>query len=214
MGRPPLTRAGGPSAPLPLPDGDVVYGGAALGRYDGETGQQEWTIYDGVLFGQPAYDDGIVYGLVSRALGESGIGAYDAETGEELWFHANGAIPIGIGPVAGDGVVVVIDDTATVTAYDGRSGDQLWTFGLRTTIGGRLVLQDGVVYVSEAGRKEDLYQRDYRISAHDLRTGAWLGAIQPPGSQFTILPSVSGGDGALLAPGSFTGSVVLIARPR
>ena len=210
----PLSLAFGSTTPLVLPDGDVVYGGAALARYDATTGEQEWSILDGVLFGSAAYADGVVYGWVSRALGESGLGAYDAETGEELWFHANGNVPIGVGPAAGDGVLAAIDDQGLLAAYDARSGEPLWTLQVPTTVGGQPVILDGVVYVSEGGRKEDLYQRDYRISAHDLHTGRFLGSLQPPGSQFTVMPSVVGGDGVLLAPGTFTRGIVMIVRPR
>lgn len=210
----PLQLAFGAGQPLALPDGDVVYGGAALSRYERATGRQLWSIYDGVVLGPMAHADGLVHADVVRALGASGLGAYDAGTGEEVWFHEHDNQQIGIGPAVGDGVVVAADSQGLVAAFDAATGDELWRLRLRTAIGGQPWIHNGVAYVAEAGRKEDLYQRDYRISAHDVRTGRYLGSFQPPGSMFTLTPSVWPSGDALLAPGSFTRAVVTIVRPQ
>lgn len=210
----PLTLAYGSGPPLALPDGDVVYGGSALGRYDGATGAQEWSIFDGVLFAPAAYDQGIVYGDVTRALSPSGLVAVDAETGRELWTHENPNTLLGVGPAAGAGVVVGVDSQGRVTALDGRTGEELWHVLLHTGIGGQPMIRDGVAYLTELGRTADIFQREYRISAHDLRTGQFLGALQPPGSAFTLMPSGSVSDGALLLPASFSRSVVMVLRPQ
>ncbi|HRK47231.1 MAG TPA: PQQ-binding-like beta-propeller repeat protein, partial [Nocardioides sp.] len=64
------------TTPLVLPDGDVVYGGGGLGRYDGATGEQEWRDGDALLYGPAAYADGVVYALtVSRASDDATLAA-------------------------------------------------------------------------------------------------------------------------------------------
>lgn len=205
----------GSAPPLPLPGGDVVYGGGALARFDGETGRQRWSILDGVLFSNAAYDDGLVFADVVRNLSPSGLTAIDAGTGEQVWFHENANTQIIVGPEAAEGVVVHPDSQGLVRAYDGRTGKKLWQVQLSTPVAGHPVILDGVVYLSEVGRKEDIFQREYRISAHDLHTGRFLGSYQPPGTAFATFPSVAGSGGAILAPASGRlGSIVMILRPR
>lgn len=205
----------GSTAPLPLPGGDVVYGGGAVSRFDGGTGKMRWSIFDGVLLGPAAYADGLVFGDVYRSLSPSGLTALDAETGETVWMHENLNIQIGIGPVVGEGVVVHTDSQGLITAFDAATGEELWHLQLATSAAGQPVIMDGRVYLGETGRKEDLFQREYRISAHDLRTGAFLGSYQPPGSAYWITPSVGGSGGAVLVPGyGARGAVMMILRPR
>ncbi len=204
----------GTTPPLPLPDGDVVYGGGALARFDGETGQQRWSVMDGVLFNNAAYDDGLVFADVVRNLTPSGLTAIDAETGETVWFHENVNTQLVVGPEAADGVVVYADSQGLVTAFDAATGAELWRLQLSTGIAGHPVIIDGRVYLSETGREEDIFQREYRVSAHDLQTGQFLGSFQPPGQAFSIQPTIGGNDGAILAPASGRlGPVVMILRP-
>jgi len=205
----------GTTPPLPLPGGDVVYGGGALGRFDGETGEQRWSVLDGVLFNNAAYDDGLIFADVVRNLTPSGLTAIDAETGETAWFHENVNTQLVVGPEAADGVVVYADSLGLVTAFEAATGEELWRLQLSTGIAGHPVIIDGRVYLSETGREEDIFQREYRISAHDLHSGQFLGSFQPPGQAFSIQPTIGGNDGAILAPASGRlGPVVMILRPQ
>lgn len=205
----------GQTPPLPLPDGDVVYGGGALGRFDGETGRQKWSVYDGVLFSSAAYADGLVFADIVRNLSPGGLTAIDAKTGETVWAHENPNTQIIVGPVVAEGVVVHVDSQGLVTAYEAATGEELWQLQLSTTISGRPVVIDGVVYLTEAGHTRDIFQREYRVSAHDLRTGEFLGSYQPPGSVFSFAPTAGGNDGTVLVPGhGAQGAVVMVLRPR
>ena len=211
----PQDLAVGTTPPLPLPDGDVVYGGGALGRFDGDTGEQEWSVIDGVLFANAAYADGLVFADVVANLSPGGLTALDATTGERVWFHETVNHPLIVGPEAADGVVVFADSLGLVTALEAVSGQELWTLQLPTGIGGHPLILDGRVYLTEHGRQNDLYQRDYRVSVHDLRTGQFLGSFQPPGTTLAQSPVVGAGDGAVLAPAyGADGPMVMILRPQ
>ncbi len=205
----------GTTPPLPLPGGDVVYGGGALARFDGATGEQLWSVLDGVLFNNAAYDDGMVFADVVRNLTPSGLTAIDAATGETVWFHENVNTQLVVGPEAADGVVVYVDSQGLVTAFETATGEELWRLQLSTGVAGHPVIIDGRVYISETGREEDIFQREYRVSAHDLQTGQFLGSFQPPGQAFSIQPTIGGNAGTILAPASGRlGAVVMILRPQ
>jgi outer membrane protein assembly factor BamB len=93
------------------------------------------------------------------------------------------------------------DSLGRVVARDGRTGEELWRVRLTSPLAGAPAIIDGRVYLTETGRTEDLFQRDYRLSVHDLRTGRFLGAYQPPSSTFAGSPSVTASaDGRLVLP--------------
>lgn len=196
----PIDNSLASSPPLPLPGGDVVYGSGTLARYDGGTGAEVWSV-PGQLFSQPAYDDGLVFADTLPQIGTGGLVAVDAETGRVRWRHDNPETVIFVGPAAADGVVVYADDLGLVTAFEAASGRELWRVQLATRLAGTPVISDGRVFLSEAPRESDLFQRDYRISAHDLGSGRFLGSFEPLDSAPTSTPSVTGtADGTLLVP--------------
>jgi outer membrane protein assembly factor BamB len=177
--------------PLQLPGGDVVYGGGGLTRYDGTTGRTVWQQPDTFLFGPAAEADGIV---AAESLGKqspAGVGAYDAETGAQLWFAPTAGIPSYIGPAAGDGVVVAADDAGTVTAWDAAVGTKLWELPLGHPLAGSPVIDDGRLLVVESGTGRGLKDSDYRVSVHDLHSGALLAAYEPGQMPFRSLPTPS-----------------------
>ncbi|MCW2817035.1 MAG: outer membrane protein assembly factor BamB, contains PQQ-like beta-propeller repeat [Nocardioides sp.] len=203
----------GGTSPVALPVGDVVYGGGGLARYDGRTGEPVWKAADGQTLGALAYDDGTVFGQVFRIADTSGIGAVDAETGQVRWVVES---PLGeLGPAADDGVVVHGDQSGLVLALDADTGAELWRLQLSSALAGRPVVVGDRTYVAEQGRTHDLYQREYRISVHDTRTGAFLGAFAPPSHGYTLTPSFSATrDGRLLVPATIFGSAMMILEPR
>ena len=94
-------------------------------------------------------------------------------------------------PVAADGKVFVMDGEALVSAYDARSGSQLWKTNLRPSenkrdreaFGGGLAYADGKLYVSSG----------YRLVAQlDARTGdvGWRTRTEQP---VHAAPTVAGG---------------------
>ncbi len=212
--RHPLTDAFGVGAPLVLPGGDVALAVGSLARYDARTGEQRWELPGSVAFSSLAYDDGVVYAdLVSDT--DAALTAVDADSGRVLWSRPNPATNLFLGPAAHDGVVVLASSTGAVTAYDGHSGASLWRFQMSTAPAGPPLILDGRVYLSESGRTEDLYSREYRISAHDLRTGAFAGAYQPPSTGYPVHAAVGLSQGTLLLPATTgLGASVVLLEPR
>ena len=195
----PLPESISPTSPLPVPGGDVVYGGAGLARYDGTTGAEVWKIQDGLLPGQPAYADGVVYADVLRDLGASGLGAFDVETGEQLWLADN------VNQLFGGGPRSATEWSSTPTRPGGCSP---WTPPTARRSGrcsssslpaGNPIVLDGRVYLYELGRNEDLFQREVRLTAHDLHTGRFLGSFEPATSTFGDRPvATSTADGRIV----------------
>jgi hypothetical protein len=142
--------------------------------------------------------------------------AVDAETGRLVWEHDVNGVSAGLGPVAGDGAVVVIDATGTALVLDGETGEERWTFRLNSVPAGPPVVHDDLVSLVERGRPEDLLQRDFRVVHLDLGTGSYLGSYEPPNGNDSVLPTVgSTGDGTLLIPATDDlGQVVLMLEPR
>ncbi|MCW2765661.1 MAG: outer membrane protein assembly factor BamB, contains PQQ-like beta-propeller repeat [Nocardioides sp.] len=212
----PIDDATAGTRPLPLPGGDVFYGSGTAARYDGDTGDRLWGI-DGVqLYAGAAYSDGLVFADLVSTTRASGLAAIDARTGKVRWLHESSNSPIFSGPAAADGVVVWGDSRGLVTAFDATRGSELWTVQLSTTLAGPPVISEGRVYLAETGRNEDVSQRDYRLSAHDLHTGAFLGAYQPTAVLLSGSPSVAGSaDGGLMIPTIHNlSSAVVILEPR
>ena len=69
---------------LQLPDGDVIYGGASLARYDGASGDVVWQQQGTYLFGPGVATGGLVVAPVFAGGEGSGIAAYDAGTGDQV----------------------------------------------------------------------------------------------------------------------------------
>ena len=211
----PLANAYGPTSPVVLPDGDVIYGAAGLTRFAGDTGEAVWSDPDALLAGFPTYEGGVVYADVISQTAESGLRAYDAETGRRLW-----SVPVpdplfGGGPAVADGVVVDVDSGGVVRAVDARDGSELWGLRLTTTPVGGAVVLDGRVYLMEVGRVEDLFARDIRLSVHDLHTGRFLGAFEPATTPFLSAPVLGPGpDGTVLVPNGTDFGALLVMEPR
>jgi outer membrane protein assembly factor BamB len=217
----PLDNAFGTGSPLPLPGGDVFWGAGGAARFDGDTGDQVWAVPDSQTYADAAYDDGTIFAEIVRNSGADGVAAIDAATGRIRWLHEGNNVVYFVGPAAGDGVVVHGDSLGLVVALDERTGAELWRVQLSSRLAGTPAVIDGRVYLAEQGRTEDLFQRDYRISVHDLHTGRFLGAYQPLTSTLTASPSVTGTrDGRLLVPmgggvgGNADLSPLLILDPR
>jgi hypothetical protein len=199
-----------------LPGGDVFYGSGGAARYDGRTGDRLWSIEDAELISSAAYSDGLVFADLFRVTQPGGLAAIDPATGSIRWLHETFRHPSASGPAAADGVVVFGDSAGLVLALDAGTGRELWEVQLSMPLAGPPVIADGRVYLAEAGRNEDVFQRDYRLSAHDLRTGAFLGAYQPTGISLSGGPSFAGSeDGRLMLPTLEGGTaVVVVLEPR
>ena len=210
----PIANAVGTTQPVPLPGGDVFYGSGTLARYDGRTGSPEWSIADAQLFSSAATDGGIVFAAAIRDQEDSGLMAIDAASGEVLWQEVNASNTIVAGPAAADGIVVNPDALGRVSAYEGRSGEEIWSMQLETPVGGTPYIHDGLVYISEIGREEDVYQREFRVVAKDLATGKFVGAFQPPGQGYQLFPAVGPAqEGTLGVPATNRlGGIVMFLR--
>jgi outer membrane protein assembly factor BamB len=191
------------SVPLALPDGDVVYGGNSLARYDGSTGDVVWQSPDAYPLGPLTTAGGLVFAATLSLQGGSGIGAYDARTGERRWFVEIAGVPRHLAPAVSDGVVVASDDAGTVTAYLATDGSVLWSRALGLPLAATPVAADGRAYLVEAGTGRELEDHDYRVLVLELGSGRFLGAWVPgvTGSPGSGVPVASGtGDGRLLIP--------------
>jgi outer membrane protein assembly factor BamB len=207
----PLLGSTGTSSPAVLADGDIAYGAAGLMRLDGRTGAVEWQLggrFQGATaFREIEVQDGVIYAVLTGLDPTSPSGerhdlvAVDAGSGELRWHRKLNGLLLNIGPAAGTEGVVVIDGTNLMTGFDPDTGKRRWTFQLRSRPGGQLAVRDGVVLLTERGRTEDLLQRDSRVVALDLETGAFLAGFEPPGSNDVFLPSVgTTPSGELLVP--------------
>ncbi len=207
-----ISSAFGPTTPLPLPGGDVIYGSGGMTRFDGRTGKTVWSDPDAQSPGQLALADGVVYADVIRAAAPSGLVAYDVRTGEQRWTHELTDPLFGGGPASEDGVVVDVDAQGHAFALDADDGSELWSIRLATAPGGRPVVIDGRVYLLELGRTEDLFARDFRLSVHDLRTGRFLASYEPTTTPFVSLPVLaSTPDGRVVVPiGTDFGSLLVM----
>ena len=211
----PLDGSISPTSPLPVPGGDVVYGGAGLARYDGETGAEVWQVSGALLPGQPTYADGVVYADVSRSVGASGLGAFDLATGRQRWLVDNPTQLFGGRPAVSDGVVVDADAAGRVFAVDAADGALLWELRLSSAPAGSPIVLDGRVYLYEMGRTEDLFQRSVRLTAHDLHTGRFLGAFEPTTSAFGDRPvATATSDGRIAIPTGDDFGSLQILEPR
>jgi len=189
------------TTPLVLPDGDVVYGGGGLARYDGATGREEWRDPDAVLFGPAAYAGGVVYAMSASATTSGAtLAAYDAGTGTPLWSRPVADPAPFVGPAVGDGVVVSLDGHAA-HAYDARTGEELWSLAMLRAPFASPVVADGHVFLVQAGNGRNVEDDEYRVSVHDPRTGRFLGGWQPTGAPISARAQAVGTeDGRLLVP--------------
>jgi outer membrane protein assembly factor BamB len=188
--------------PLVLPDGDVIYGGGGLARYDGTTGQEQWRIPGAILYGPTAYAGGVVYAMTVSATSNSAtVAAYDASTGTVLWSNPVADPGPFVGPAVGDGVVVSLDGHVA-HAFDAGTGAELWSVTMQRSALGSPVIANGHVFLVQSGNGYDADDDQYRVSVHDPRTGRFLGAWQPTGSLLSTRPVVAGTpDGRLVVPG-------------
>jgi hypothetical protein len=199
-------------SPVLLPDGDAVYGGGGLARYDGATGAVEWRLPDAHSFGPAAYADGVVFATtVDPTANTAAMTAVDARSGAVLWAQPVSDPPLFLGPSVADGVVVGFDGH-TAHAYDAATGTELWSLTMGREPGGSPYAADGRVWLTEYGNGRDVGDRAYRVTVHDPRTGRLLAAYEPNGMPYAPQPAVAGTtDGRLLLPSAF-GLTMLAAR--
>lgn len=189
------------TSPLVLPDGDVVYGGGGVGRYDGATGEEEWRDTGAVTFGPSAYAGGRVYALtIGEQAATGAVTAYDASTGEKLWSQPVLDVSPFQGVSVGDGVVSFYDGR-TARVLDADTGTELWSVALRRPAFAVPAVRDGRVLLVQSANGYVVGGEDYRVSVHDARTGRFLAAWQPDSSVIAELPKVGvTDDGRLLVP--------------
>jgi outer membrane protein assembly factor BamB len=115
-----------------------------------------------------------------------------------------------VGPAGAGDVVVAVDAGGGTVALDAGTGRPLWSYAMRSSPSGTPAILGDRVVLSEAGRDEDLRSRDTRLTVHDLRTGRYLGSLEPPG--FAFLKGTFGAtSGSLVVP---VGTGVMIVRPQ
>ena len=202
----PIAAAEGAGAPVVLPDGDVVYAVGGLVRLDATTGAPRWSVPGLTVFGPIAVTGTVV---VAAAVMDSGssLFAVDLATGIERWRRPFSPAPL-VGPAASGDVVVAVDAGGATVALDVATGRPLWSYAMRTSPSATPAVLGDQVVLFEAGRDEDLLSRDSRLSVHDLRTGRYLGSLEPSG--FAFLKGTSGsGSGAVTVP---VGVGVMILR--
>jgi outer membrane protein assembly factor BamB len=189
------------TTPLPLPDGDVVYGGGGLARYDGATGEELWRDPEAVLFAPAAHAGGVVYAVgLSETENSGALIAVDAATGDRLWSTPVADPAPFLGPAVGAGVVVSFDGQVA-HAHDAHSGEELWSFTMSRAPIGAPFVADGKVFLAEGGNGRDVQDDEYRISVHDVRTGRLLASWHPVGTPLSTRPIVTGAPGGrLLVP--------------
>jgi outer membrane protein assembly factor BamB len=200
-------------APLTLPNGDVLYGGGGLARFDGATGEVQWRDPAAHLFAAPAYAEGSVFAVGADPAGGAGeLGARDAATGQLLWSHPVADPQLYLAPAVADGVVVSFDGS-TAHAYDAETGEERWTLAMHRAAAGAPFVSDGHVFLSESGNGRDLDDQSYRVSVHDLHTGRFLGAWEPDATPLPPTPDIGGTpDGRLMIPTALGQLAFLEAR--
>ena len=188
--------------PLPLPGGDVVYGGGAVSRFDGATGKMRWSILDGVLFGSAAYADGSSSATSTAPCRASGLTALDAETGETVWLHENPNTQIGIGPVVGEGVVVHMDSPGADHGLRGRHrrGAVAPSSCPPRPPVSRWSWTGGSTSRRPAARRTSSSVSTASPPTTCAPASSWVPTSRPA-RPYWITPSVGGSDGAVLVPG-------------
>lgn len=124
-----------------------------------EDGSVTWSFAaEHAIWGQPAYQDGIVY-LTSL---DKHVYALDAESGEELWQHeVAAAIPSAA--VIGDHLIYVAGFDSQVHALNLSDGSEAWSFAAEDWIWGAPALDGPTLYIAD---------REGNVYALDAATGA------------------------------------------
>jgi outer membrane protein assembly factor BamB len=137
--------------------------------------------------------------------------AVDLATGQERWRLPFRPALL-VGPALGAGTVVAVDATGQVVGLDAATGSPLWFHAMQSSPGGTPVVLGDRVVLFEAGREEDSVSRDTRLSVHDVRTGRYLGSMEPPG--FALVRATFGAAGSSIVTYTVaSGSAVLVVRP-
>lgn len=191
---------GGVTGGAITPIGDsIAYIGNGIRVVDKRTGKERWSVPDVTSFAPMAGDDSTLVAATIALTGPSYLVAYEANSGEERW-RVEWDPSAFIGPVLENGVVVAVNRVGRVVAIDVQSGEELWSIEMEEVPAGPAAIVDDLVFVASQARDEDLLQRTYRISAHDLRTGRFLGSYEPPGSGFNLAPGFAQAGERLLVP--------------
>jgi outer membrane protein assembly factor BamB len=204
-----LPGALGQSSPLALPGGKVAYAVGGLRVLDAANGRVEWHQPGIETFGRIAFDRGTIFAEAVTAQ-TAALVAIDATTGKLEWAQPFNP-QAGLGPVAGDGVVVASDGSNVLAAFDQSDGSKIWSVPLRTAPNGDPVVVGDHVVVQEQGRSENANQRDYRLSAFDARSGHMGAQWELAGSGFTHAGFGAEGD-TLTAPGIASGIAVYLLK--
>ncbi|WP_167768510.1 outer membrane protein assembly factor BamB family protein [Haloarcula amylovorans] len=190
-----------PCVHTPATDGKMIYVGTghrsnSRGRVyaiDSESGTEQWRFtrtppenvnetrrleYVAMTVG-----DGQVFALGRSGLDEDLLVALDAETGERLWCTEIGGrwsvrYTSEAAPVATADGTVVARANGTIKAYDGETGDVVWTFDgaiFPRTAYLPLAIGDGTVYTSATTGRND----DYKLLALDLADGSIQWTYKP-----------------------------------
>jgi outer membrane protein assembly factor BamB len=174
--------------PVLLPGGDVLWGAGGMTVIDPRTGKVVRQDTRLSSIGTMARDGGRVVGVV-RVGKATALAALDPTSFAVQWakpFDPARALGfLGLGPAAGDDMVVAVDSANVLRGYDGTTGNEAWSVPLRTTPSSDPAIVGGRVVVEEGGYGEDVNQREHRITVLDARTGAFEAQWEISGSYFS-----------------------------
>ncbi|WP_135305309.1 outer membrane protein assembly factor BamB family protein [Haloarcula amylovorans] len=187
----------------PATDGETVYVGTGnpssirgtVYAVDPESGTEKWRFQrnppEGPSQKRLAYttitvDNDRVFAIGQSTLIQSVLVALDAETGEKLWSAEVGGGDPDYGFTAGaaaaeDGMVFTKAD-GTIVAFDGETGDIVWTFDgnvFSATAVQTLAIDDGTVYTSGAVGGDE-FNDNYKLLALNADDGSveWTFKLQ------------------------------------
>jgi outer membrane protein assembly factor BamB len=128
--------------------GDQVFIGTAdnfVIALNGTSGQLQWQYEtDLSIWGQPAYEDGVVY----AASMDGGLYALDGDTGTLIWSQQfEGAIP-GT-PVLGEQLIYVGSFDENAHALDKKSGEIIWSAPAQAVVWSGTALAENLIFYAD-----------------------------------------------------------------